>query len=402
MRRNRNPLTALLTLSMLASTGCGATHPLGARAPRSGPIAARAASGAYTLVSQPDGSCREAVLGAIDGAKSTIDLAMYDLVDREVADHLVAASKHGVAVRVLYEPDPFYFKRNDHRPVPRVTPPVKSPSDLLEMALPNADADVDFDPAPAPANYTSNQAAVQDLLTRCSGAMHPIQCVAANDAKFALTHEKAMVVDGAEALILTCNFTSAGLGANREYGVVDRDPGEVQEVASLFQADFTGGTYAPSQARLVVSPDDGSGAGNSRARLTALIGGAQHSIDVEDEEFGDPALAHLLDQKAAAGVRVRVLVTSSNRKKAARWFASNGVQLVGWAPLDPKTPGKHAEMHAKLAVVDGNAAYLGSVNLSLQSLGFNRELGIILSEPPLVNELDQDFGVDWGAATPSH
>jgi hypothetical protein len=83
-----------------------------------------------------------------------------------------------------------------------------------------------------------------------------------------------------ECQILTANLSRAGLGgnsisANREYGVVDADAGDVAEVKAIFSADWDrttppASTY--SQPRLVVGPV------NARATLAALIASAQRTL----------------------------------------------------------------------------------------------------------------------------
>jgi len=55
-------------------------------------------------------------------------------------------------------------------------------------------------------------------------------------------------------------------------------------------------------------------------------------------------------------------------------------------------------MHAKIIVVDGKIAFVGSENISTQSLDQNRELGIIVSDAGVLNTLQQTFQEDWGVS----
>jgi phosphatidylserine/phosphatidylglycerophosphate/cardiolipin synthase-like enzyme len=400
MRSNRNPVAAAFLMGMFALTGCGVhlpQHAMSAQASRQ----AVQATGTYTLISQPDGSARTAILQAIDTATTSIDLTMYSLTDPGIVDHLVAAANRGagVTVRVIFEPDPHYFTPAGHRPVPTVTPPAATAAkraDMLDLIAANEPVPT---PTPPSQGYVSNQAAVNDLVTRTASARRPAVASAADDMHFALTHEKGMVVDHQVAFIMSNNFTHSGLGPNREYGVIDRNRAEVAEVEAIFQADFQHSNYLVSQPNLVVSPDDGTGQGNARAKIKALILSAKHSIRIEDEEFGDPEMAALLDAQVAAGKSVQMIVDPSDHTKAAAWFAPNGVNLLGWGPPDVSTPGKRGGMHAKLIIVDDATAYLGSINLSFQSMGYNREVGILLSDPSILPTLVQDFTADWTAAS---
>jgi cardiolipin synthase A/B len=55
-------------------------------------------------------------------------------------------------------------------------------------------------------------------------------------------------------------------------------------------------------------------------------------------------------------------------------------------------------MHAKIIVVGNKEAFVGSENISAQSLHQNRELGIIVSDPSVSNTLQTTFQYDWGAS----
>jgi phosphatidylserine/phosphatidylglycerophosphate/cardiolipin synthase-like enzyme len=56
-------------------------------------------------------------------------------------------------------------------------------------------------------------------------------------------------------------------------------------------------------------------------------------------------------------------------------------------------------IHAKMVLADvGSAqaqAYIGSENLSCVSLGENRECGIIVTEPAILQRLEATFQSDW-------
>ena len=55
-------------------------------------------------------------------------------------------------------------------------------------------------------------------------------------------------------------------------------------------------------------------------------------------------------------------------------------------------------MHAKIIVVDGKAAFVGSENISTASLNDNRELGIIVADANVLNTLQQTFQQDWSVS----
>ena len=52
-------------------------------------------------------------------------------------------------------------------------------------------------------------------------------------------------------------------------------------------------------------------------------------------------------------------------------------------------------MHAKIVLADGKKAFVGSVNISTNSLERNRELGILVSDQNVLRVLFQTFQKDW-------
>jgi cardiolipin synthase len=55
-------------------------------------------------------------------------------------------------------------------------------------------------------------------------------------------------------------------------------------------------------------------------------------------------------------------------------------------------------MHAKLILVDGQRAFVGSQNFSTVSLDANREAGIIVADTAVVTELAGVAQGDWADA----
>src|SRR5579863_5994051 len=165
-----------------------------------------------TAFTEPDAG-EQVITNAITGAKKSVWLEMYLLTDTTVIQALENAARNGVDVRVMLEPHPYGGG---------------SPQST-EAALKQAGASVE-DTSPA----------------------------------FTLTHEKGMIIDGSTAYIMSCNFTYSALnGKNREYGIIDTNPQDVQGVKDIFTADWNRVQIQPSDPALVVSPT------NSRDKLTA-------------------------------------------------------------------------------------------------------------------------------------
>jgi phosphatidylserine/phosphatidylglycerophosphate/cardiolipin synthase-like enzyme len=204
-----------------------------------------------------------------------------------------------------------------------------------------------------------------------------------------------MIIDATTAYIMTSNFSRAALGGssgssgfrNREYEIVDTNSQDVQAVSAIFQADWDRTTAQFNDPNLVVSPV------NSRNAFNALISSAHSTLLIEAEEMNDTALEQALANAAQHGVHVQVILPSprgssgdSNSQGIAA-IKQGGVQVRE----DPRL-----YMHAKIIVVDGQKAFVGSENISTQSLDQNRELGIIVSDAGVLHTLAQTFGQDWG------
>jgi phosphatidylserine/phosphatidylglycerophosphate/cardiolipin synthase-like enzyme len=51
----------------------------------------------------PEGGCQEAVVGEISKAQKTVDIAMYDLTNREISPELLKAKWNGIGIRVFLD-----------------------------------------------------------------------------------------------------------------------------------------------------------------------------------------------------------------------------------------------------------------------------------------------------------
>lgn len=138
--------------------------------------------------------------------------------------------------------------------------------------------------------------------------------------------------------------------------------------------------------------------------------GASKTIEIEQfylaEQAGealDPVLAGL-EQAARRGVQVRVLVEDKMKKQSqptlerlAKW-PNTQVRVINWAALDPKSGRKPGGIiHAKFWVVDGKLAYLGSQNFDWRSLSHIHELGALIRDTHIADQLHAIFEHDWKA-----
>src|SRR5579875_972049 len=218
----------------------------------------KGAQGVQVFV-EPDAGTQP-ILDAINGATKSVWIEVYLLTDHDVINALESAANRGVQVRVLLELHPYGT------------------------------------------GSTSPQTVLQEL--QSAG----VQAEGSNPA-FHYTHEKAMIIDGSTLFVMSCNLTYTGLGGgsspDRDYGVIDTASADVQEAINIFNADWQRQTPTLTDPNLVVSPV------NARSKLDGLIGGAHHTLYVEDEEMYDQQSENALISAAKSGVNVEVILPDS-------------------------------------------------------------------------------------------
>jgi cardiolipin synthase A/B len=191
-------------------------------------------------------------------------------------------------------------------------------------------------------------------------------------------HAKFMVVDGV-LHVYGFNFTTLDIDKSRSLAISTRDAKAVAEAVKLFEADMNRVPYTPKKSNLVVSPE------NARATLSAFIAGARTELAIYDAKIQDPAMIKLLKQRAAAGVRVRVLGGMKGKDPGIHECKLAGLRL-----------------HVRAIVRDGRQAFVGSQSLRTIELDKRREAGLIINNPTVARKILQVFEADWAASTRAH
>ncbi len=184
-------------------------------------------------------------------------------------------------------------------------------------------------------------------------------------------HAKYLIADSTLHLF-GFNFTKLDIDRSRSFAISTRDRRAVQEAAKLFEADLTRQPYTPAKSHLVVSPE------TSRAMLSSFIKGARRDLAIYDANVLDTSMIKLLKERAARGVRIRVLgcVKGKDRRIRERFLA--GMRL-----------------HVRAIVRDGTQAFVGSQSLRKDELENRREVGLIVNNPAVARKLLQVFDSDW-------
>lgn len=289
-----------------------------------------------TLFEQPSDG-RQPLLTAMNNAQHEILVEMYLLSDKQMIHALEQAKARGVTVQVMIEQHPFGGGNNEK----------------TEQELQQAGIHVEW-----------------------------------TNPAFTLTHEKDVIVDRQEVFVMTQNLTTAAFEKNREYDIIDTNRQDVQEAGQIFLDDWDRQSFASKNGQLVVSPV------NARQTLTSLLQGATQAISIEMEEINDPQIIQLLINKAKT-IHITI-ITPTSKQLAANAESIHALEQAGATVKSLSSP----YIHAKLILVDNAKAYIGSINLSSQSMDQNRELGIIISQSAILNRLQTQFNQDFQQAIP--
>jgi cardiolipin synthase len=299
-----------------------------------------AGAAAHTLVTEPDQGLSP-IYDLISQAKRTIDVTLYELADPIAEQLLGEAAENGVSVRVILDQN-------------------------LERS--------------------NNQSAYNYLEQR------GVKVVWA-PRKYAATHQKSIVVDGAIAAIMTLNLTSRYYSTTRDFAVLDTDPNDVAAIEQVFEADFSGAAIGtPAADGLVWSPKQ------SNTALVNLIRSARSSLLIENEEMSDAAIVGALESAARSGVQVQVVMTyDSSYAGNFSKLAAAGAQISTYS--SDATP----YIHAKVILADYGtptaSGFVGSENFSDASLEKNRELGLVVTDAVILTSIHGTLTEDFRGGT---
>jgi len=307
-----------------------------------------------------------AVLELCDSARTSLSIEQYIFarsgVGRRLLDVLTAKARQGVHVRLLVDA-------------------------YGSMGL------ADSEPAAgliAAGGEVRSYNRLSGLLTRPVGALHRL-------------HRKSVICDGRWAMIGgTCYHDRM---AEWRDTMLRLDGTVAPAAAAAFEENWRGAEEAlggwREGLRLWRYLVNGAPAGGRilRDALLRRIGEAERDVTLTTPYLvPDLRLLGVLQAAVRRGVRVRLLIPARSDQPVAGFvtrrfaglLAARGVEAFAYEP---------SMMHAKLAVVDGRWALIGSMNLDLLSLHFNQENGGATTSAPLVERLAAQLEVDFASAS---
>ena len=303
-----------------------------------GPVSA--GSGTLRVLAEPQAGLT-AIYQLINGARSSIDLTMYELIDQTAENDLASAAKRGVDVRVIL--------------------------------------DAHLEKSRNTATYNFLRAHRVHVTWAPSGTTY---------------HQKTLTVDGKTSVIMTLNMVSADYSGTRDFAVIDTSKADITAVVTTFNADFAHKKITPPDgADLVWSPT------NSQAAILAVINSARHTLSVENEEMDDPIITTALEADAKRGVDVKIIMTADSSWDSA----FSALVRAGAHVRTYKDSSSVLYIHAKAVVADAGSSdeqmFVGSENFSAASLRYNRELGIRTTNKPVISAVAAVLAADYSGAT---
>src|ERR1700749_2444894 len=317
---HRLPLLAVAS-ALVILTGCKVTVSPSADPPASSHSAHKSSHSSAKSAKHPKSDAHPAGIGTgplrlliepadglttidklITGARSSVNLTMYELRDTAAEHDLAADAARGVDVRVLLDRH-------------------------LEKSRNSA-------------TYSYLAAHKVHVAWAPSGTTY---------------HQKTLTVDGTTSVIMTLNMVSADYAGTRDFAVIDTARGDVAAITATFDADFAHqGITPPDGADLVWSPT------NSQASILAVINAAHHTLAIENEEMNDPTVTKALESAAKRGVGVPVLMTAASEWDTA--FAA--LRKAGVHVHTFPDSSSALYIHAKAVVADagrsGQQVFVGS------------------------------------------
>ena len=292
----------------------------------------------------------QALVEAIDRARLSVDMAVYDLNLWSVRDALLAADQRGVTVRLVVESD-------------------------------NID---------------------QDEIQELKAAGLPVL----GDRREGLMHDKFTVIDRLEVWTGSMNYTLSDTYRNNNNLVRLRSERLAEDYTTEFEEMFVEDRFGPGSpadtpySQLAVdgtdlevyfSPEDGTA-----VRLVDLVQAAQESVYFLAYSFTQDELAEALLERSQAGIDVAGVME-------ARQVESNtgsDYELFRDAGLDVRLDGNPNHMHHKVLIIDRRIVVTGSYNFSRSAEERNDENTLVIHSPEFTAPFLEEFQRLFAAAQP--
>lgn len=284
-----------------------------------------------------------ALVDAINGASTSVDVAIYNISLDDVANALIQAKKRGVRVRMVMESEAM-----DRR----------VPQSLMNAGIPII-----------------------------------------GDQREGLMHNKFTIIDNREVWTGSMNYTSTSAYEDFNNLLRIRSAEVAQDYTANFEEMFAQKRFGPDKqpntpypqtsaggipVEVYFSPDDGAA-----EHVVEELRSARKSIDFLAYSFTRDDFAGAMLAQANGGVRVRGVFDLSQ-------FESNQggeYEALRRARLDVRLDAIPGLMHSKVMIIDGKTVITGSYNFSSNAERTNDENLVIIHDPNLAAQYLKNFEV---------
>jgi phosphatidylserine/phosphatidylglycerophosphate/cardiolipin synthase-like enzyme len=309
---------------------------------------------------------------AVAWARTSIDIAQYEITSQDGVDALIQAAGNGVAVRVVTD-----------------------------------------------SSYTAGAPYVSQL----AGTTGIRVSQRAGNTYTGIMHDKYMILDGMAVWTGSANLTTGSSSNNVENTLMILSSDLAADYESDFNQMFAGKfglTKTTATPRPTVSVPDGMGgqtridaffSGEDAAAefqaLAALVASAQASVQFFAYEFKESnvsqPLVDALAQAAQSGIYVQGLFDQSTsvqqgmNSQTAGDLAAAGASTILWNP-------QYGFTHSKVFVIDGTTVELGSFNYTQQASGQSstdsndENFLIVHNNAAIAGAYQADFASEWAQA----
>lgn len=295
------------------------------------------AANAKDKVGGPD----ETLARAIDNAKVSVDMAMYNLSLASIRDALLNAHERGVRVRLVME------------------------SESLDGDVP------------------------QELLEA------GIEII--GDGRQGLMHNKFTIIDGEEVWMGSLNLTTSNTYNDFNNLVRFRSKRMAQNYTKEFEEMFTDGLFGPDDLPETPNPSISLGGGTVETyfspddgvsqHLVKLIESADQSIYFLAYSYTSDDLAQAMIARHKAGVEVRGVMDESQYKSNT----GTAYDLLRQEGIEVRLDSIPGLLHHKVIIIDGKAVAFGSYNFSRNAEKINDENIVIVFNPAIAQKFVTEF-----------
>lgn len=365
------------------------------------PLAAEPAND--PLLGLHDNGVTAPVYDLVNQAKVSLDIEIYELKDITFRQLLLNAAKRKVKIRIIKDPATIADTCDETTPVLATDKPACIEEKTFVSAL----------------NKIGGSYTYFNKQNLCGVP-----------GKVCYMHGKLIIADKKRALISSGNFSTNSLcggisqmptkpsACNRDYTYVTANKIVIEKLQNVFDKDLTEVAYdlkkvvlgKDAKITITVSP-------TAAHTLITLIKLAKKQILISTQYLNDPLInVELMKAAQERKIQVRTLVSDlcyygantmsatakANYRKLFDQMEHSGMDVLFFTK-DLRVADKAGYNHSKAIAIDGNLAWVGSINYSEESLYKNREFGVLFAAPKevkkLTNSIERDMvnpgAIDW-------